>query len=68
MIFCNAALVLKSSAGKSDVQCMLPLNNKIKIYIMAALDSIWRHTSFKEFYSVILELQAGYDSEREELS
>lgn len=34
---------------------------------MAALDSIWRGASFKEFYSVILEVQAGHDSEREEL-
>lgn len=39
MTFCNAVLVLKSSVGKSDVQCMLPLNNKIKIYVMAALKS-----------------------------
>lgn len=46
-IFCNAALILKLSVGKRDVQFMLPLNNKIKIFIMAALDSIWRRTSLR---------------------
>lgn len=31
----------KSSVGKSDVQRMLPLNNKIKIYIMAPFNSLF---------------------------
>lgn len=31
---------------------------------MAALGSIWRGASFKGFYSMILEVQAGHDSEK----
>lgn len=57
MIFCNAVLVLKSSVGESDVQCMLLLNGKIKIYVMAPLNSLFEVVlCLKNF--VILEIKA----------
>lgn len=59
MIFCNAVLVLKSSVGKSSVQCVLLINGKINIYIMAPFNILFEVVlCLKDL--VILEIKVGH--------
>lgn len=52
-------LVLKSSVGESDVQCMLLLNGKIKVYVMAPFNSLFEVVLCSKNF-VILEIKVGH--------